>query len=86
MTNGDQPATKQDVVDAVKASEERVIETMRDIQTELLKGFYNYAHSADERMASNEGEASSVKKRLAILESRMTEVERRLITPPPPAA
>ena len=33
MENGQQAATKQDVVEAVRASEDRLVETMRDMQT-----------------------------------------------------
>ena len=50
MSNGNSPATKQDVIDAVNASEdrltrmiqasgERLVEKMRDIQTEMLRAF-----------------------------------------------
>ena len=59
-----------------------VMEAFRDSQTELLKAFYSYAQGNDERAASTEAEASSLKKRLALVESRVTELERRLITPP----
>ena len=33
MENGQQASTKQDVVEAVRASEDRLVETMRDMQT-----------------------------------------------------
>jgi hypothetical protein len=49
--NGHEPASKQDVVDAIKASEDRVIETMRDIQTEILKALYSFAESNRQRLA-----------------------------------
>ena len=61
---------------------DRLTETIRDTQTELLKAFYNYAQTSDERIASTEAETASVKKRLAILESRIKEVEKRLNMPP----
>lgn len=59
-------------------------ETMRDGQTELLRAFYSYTQSNDERLAAVEQDAVPVRKRLAILESRMTEVEKRLNLPPSP--
>jgi peptidoglycan hydrolase CwlO-like protein len=80
------PATKGDVQDLraeVKAMEDRLVEAFRDGQTELLKAFYNYAQSNDERVASTEAESASLKKRLAIAESRITDIERRLNWPPP---
>jgi hypothetical protein len=55
MENGHEPATKADVaavsaeVTALRADmtagEERVIEAMRDMQTEMLKAFYSVAES-----------------------------------------
>ena len=80
------PATKGDVQDLrteLKAIEDRLVEAFRDGQTELLKAFYNYAQTNDERAASTEAESASLKKRLAIAESRITDIERRLNWPPP---
>ena len=80
------PATKGDVQDLrteLKAMEDRLVEAFRDGQTELLKAFYNYAQTNDERAASTEAESASLKKRLAIAESRITDIERRLNWPPP---
>ena len=80
------PATKGDVQDLrteLKAMEDRLVEASRDGQTELLKAFYNYAQTNDERAASTEAESASLKKRLAIAESRITDIERRLNWPPP---
>ena len=85
MENGDQPATKADIQELraeMKSMEDRLVEAYRDGQTELLKAFYNYASSNDERVAGTEADSVTVKKRLAILESRLTEVERRLNLPP----
>jgi hypothetical protein len=80
------PATKGDVQDLraeMKAMEDRLVEAFRDGQTELLKAFYHYAQTNDERAASTEAESASLKKRLAIAESRITDIERRLNWPPP---
>jgi division protein CdvB (Snf7/Vps24/ESCRT-III family) len=82
MDNGHEAATKQDVVDAVKASEERVVETMRDIQTEMLKAFYSFAETNQKRLTEAEREAAALKDRLATVESRLMEVEKRLNMPP----
>ena len=59
-------------------------EALRDSQTELLKAFYNFAQSYDERVTATEHESASLKKRLAIMETRIMEVERRLNMPPQP--
>ena len=55
MENGHEPASKQDVIDAIKSSEDRVVETMRDIQTEILKAFYSFAESNRQRLVQLEG-------------------------------
>ena len=87
--NGDRtaPATKGDIEDLrseMKGMEDRLVETVRDGQTELLKAFYNYARLNDERVAAAESDSVSMKKRMAIMESRLTDVERRLNMPPQP--
>jgi hypothetical protein len=58
-------------------------ETMRDAQTELLKAFYNYAQSADAKLKEGEVADFLIRGRLTAMESRQTDMERRLITPPP---
>jgi chromosome segregation ATPase len=63
-------------------SHNEIMEAFRDGQTELLKAFYNYSQTSDERMGLAENETASFKKRLAILESRVKEVEKRLNMPP----
>ena len=63
-------------------SHNELMEAFRDAQTELLKAFYNYSQTSDERMGLAENETASFKKRLAILESRVKEVEKRLNIPP----
>jgi hypothetical protein len=49
MENGNAPATKSDV-EQIRSEFHRgfddLKETMRDIQTELLKAFYNFADSS----------------------------------------
>src|SRR5690242_731980 len=61
---------------------DELMEAMRDGQTELLKAFYNFAQTNDARVEATESDTAGLKKRLAILESRMKEVEIRLNMPP----
>lgn len=58
-------------------------EVFRDAQTELLKAFYSFAEANGERVASVESDTGSLKKRLAMVETRVADLERRLMTPPP---
>ena len=74
-------------VGALKANltavEERVIETMRDIQTEMLKAFYAVAESNHKRLTEGERQAEALKKAPRYsLESRVLSVEKRLNVPP----
>lgn len=89
MENGHEPATKADLQQLGEQLRSEfhhefddLKEAMRDGQTELLKAFYNFARTNDERSTATENEAASLKKRLAILESRVTGVEIRLNMPP----
>jgi ABC-type phosphate transport system auxiliary subunit len=56
---------KQDMVHM----EDRVVEQMRDMQTELLRAFHNWASPADVRLRSHE-------ERLTLLEERVFAIER----------
>jgi hypothetical protein len=57
-------------------------ETMRDIQTELLKAFYNYSQTNDLKLKDSEASDFMARQRLSVVESRITEIERRLNMPP----
>ena len=63
-------------------SEQRLVETMRDIETKLLQAFYGYAKSNDHRVLEVEANEAVLRTRVATLESRIMEVERRLNIPP----
>jgi hypothetical protein len=77
MENGHEPATKADLA----ALEARLIEAIRDNQTEVLKAFHTFAESNQMRLTQAERGAAALKDRLATLESRITTVEKRLNMP-----
>jgi hypothetical protein len=58
-------------------------ETLRDVQTELLKAFYNFAQSVELKLKDGEVADFLTKQRMTVIETRQTEMERRLNTPPP---
>jgi len=66
---------------------ERTQEFVRDIQTELLRGFQAYAGSFDTRFSKLQADVSildtATERRLVILERRMLEIEKRLPPVPP---
>lgn len=59
-----------------------IVERIHDAQTELLKAFYGYAQGNNKRVAELEGNEGAFRSRLATLEDRILEVERRLNIPP----
>jgi hypothetical protein len=74
MEDSNIPATKQDVISAT----EKVVETMRDIETHMLTEFHRYARGQQARMHALESGEHDVKLRLGALEERVLELESRL--------
>jgi hypothetical protein len=89
MKNGNQPATKQDLAEVrtemenrMQAMEDRLIEAFRDSQTELLQAFYSFTESNRQRVSQVEANQASLITRVGTLEDRITDLERRIISPP----
>ncbi len=89
MEDSSAPATKGDLQGAVDQLRtemhhqyDDLKETFRDTETKLLQAFYSFAESNQQRLALVEGNTNAVIVRLATLESRLLEVERRLNMPP----
>ena len=89
MENGNQPATKQDLAEVrtemenrMQAMEDRLIEAFRDSQTELLNAFYSFTESNRQRVSQVEANQASLITRVGTLEDRITDLERRIISPP----
>src|SRR5437899_2391544 len=59
-------------------------ETMRDGQTELLKAFSDAAKAAEAKLEDGDIADFLLRNRLTPIESRQTDMERRLNTPPQP--
>jgi len=57
-------------------------ETMRDVQTEILRAFYGYTQTADAKLKEGEQSDMALRQRLTAVESRILEVEKRLNMPP----
>jgi DNA anti-recombination protein RmuC len=57
-------------------------ENLRDTQTEFLKAFYSFAESNQKRQYQVENNVETVMSRLATLETRLLQVEKRLNLPP----
>lgn len=57
-------------------------ETVRDLQTELLKAFYSFAQSTDAKLKDTENSDIALRQRLTAVEFRVTEIEKRMNLPP----
>ncbi|MGH9604319.1 MAG: hypothetical protein ACRD3N_01345 [Terracidiphilus sp.] len=62
--------------------EDRLVEAIRDSQTEVLKAFYGFSQSIQERFRAQDDMEMPLKKRMTVIETRMLEVEKRLNMPP----
>jgi hypothetical protein len=85
MEDGNEPATKQDLQQMRSEFQhafDDLKETLRDVQTELLKAFYAFAQSTDAKLKESEISDMLLRQRLTAVEFRLTEVEKRLNLPP----
>jgi phage shock protein A len=67
---------------SMRELEERIMESMRDIQTEMLKGFYGFTQTVSARFQEQDQTEISLKRRIATMEDRILEIEKRLNFPP----
>jgi hypothetical protein len=78
MPEDNSPATKHDLA----AMEERLVEKMRDMQTELLRGFAAFTEGQTIRLRKVEADQSNLDAalsgRINVLERRLLEIELRL--------
>jgi hypothetical protein len=96
MDDRNAPATKGDIADLEEKLQQLggqlraevshgyndILERIHDGQTELLKAFYGYAQGNNTRVSELEGTEQAFRRRLATMEDRILEVERRLNMPP----
>jgi hypothetical protein len=75
-------ATREDLQQAKADLKDELVEVMRDVQTELLKAFYSFAKSTDAKLQDAEISDHLIRQRVSAVESRLTEIERRLNMPP----
>jgi chromosome segregation ATPase len=59
-----------------------LVERIEDGKTELLKAFYSFASGEQKRMTQIEGNEGALRSRIATIEDRLLEVEKRLNIPP----
>jgi hypothetical protein len=86
------PATKGDIADLEQKFEQLrgemnhgyadLAERISDSETRLLKAFYDFAQSNQKRITEIEVAGDSMRSRLATIEDRLLQVEKRLNMPP----
>jgi hypothetical protein len=74
----DSPATRGELA-ALKAE---LIKAMLDGQTKVFKGLYSFADTVEDRYRGSDDLEANLKRRMATLDTRILEIERRLNLPP----
>jgi hypothetical protein len=96
MNSGNEPASKRDIVqlreemkqDVLQLREEMnhqyrdVVERIADSETRVLKAIFGLAESAQVRLTDCERSDAAIRERLANVEHRLTDVEKRINLPP----
>ena len=77
MADNQQPATKQDLIDLENRLETRLLEAMRDMQTEILRGMERFARGNYTRMHRLESSDVDINERVNVLEERIMALETR---------
>jgi hypothetical protein len=73
---------KNEIANQLASQKDELIEAIRDSQTEVLKAFYGFSQTIQERFKQADDAETAIKRRMATLESRVLEVEKRLNMPP----
>ena len=81
-TKGDLQGLKDELKGDIQDLRNELLEAFRDSQTELLRAFYSFAQSTDIKLKETELADIMLRQRLTAVESRLTEVEKRLNLPP----
>jgi hypothetical protein len=84
-----QPATKGDLLDLeqkfsgqLSGLKDELVEAIRDSQTEVLRAFYGFSQTVLDRFKEEDQTEAGLKRRMATIESRIFEIEKRLNMPP----
>lgn len=87
LNDSEKPVTKAEMDAALSALSERLIEVMRDMQTEILRAFQAFSAGQTLRLRKLEADHSnldaSISGRMEAVEGRLFEIEKRLMMEPP---
>jgi hypothetical protein len=79
---GEMQSLKDELKGDMQSLKDDLVEAFRDGQTEMLKAFYSFAQSTDAKLKDTEISDIMLRQRLTAVESRLTELEKRLNLPP----
>jgi hypothetical protein len=87
LNESEKPVTKAELDSALSALSERLIEVMRDMQTEILRAFQAFSAGQTLRLRKLEADHSNldaaISGRMEAVEGRLFEIEKRLMMEPP---
>lgn len=87
LNESEKPVTKAELDSALSTQSERLIEVMRDMQTEILRAFQAFSAGQTLRLRKLEADHSNLDAatsgRMEALEHRLFEIEKRLMMEPP---
>jgi hypothetical protein len=78
MADDHSPATKADLANALDDLKTELLERIEKVETTLLREFRKWAVSFESRFRANEALVTGFSERMAGLEERVTDIERRL--------
>ena len=67
---------------SIQAARAEMLEAIHDAETRLLKAFYGFAETTQKALVQNIKQHGMLEERVATVESRVLEIERRLNMPP----
>lgn len=74
--------TEERFIERMRETEERLIERMRDMQTETVRVFMDFQRQNEARHSTQEKVTGALGERVASLEHRLLEIERKLLLNP----
>jgi hypothetical protein len=76
MPDGHDHVTKQDLLEAVAGLDQSLTEKMRDMQTEMLRAFHNWARPSEIKLRSQGSTIAGLEERISLLEERLNDADR----------
>lgn len=79
---GDLATLGTELKSEIANQKDELIEVIRDSQTEVLKAFYGFGQTIQDRFKGDDANDAALRGRMTTLESRVLEIEKRLNIPP----